>query len=177
MNQGSRMKFTELDDINLIRIVEQMAKPDWKKISTLMKKWTPRQCRDRYNNYLSPNVQNKKWTKEEEQMLLDKYSIYGPRWSFLTRFFHNRAAVNIKNHYTKLSFKNANNKRKENIYQGENDDSGSENPNSNKLNDHKKKEQTFILDLEDDDFQFELDHDCLDYPIEFFSNEIFSFIM
>lgn len=103
--QAKRNKFTEIDDIKLIKAVKEKGK-DWKIISTMIGNKTARQCRDRYNNYLSPFVQNKKWSIEEERILIEKYSLYGPKWSFLTRFFNNRAAVNIKNHCTKLFSRN-----------------------------------------------------------------------
>lgn len=163
----TRKKFTELDDIKLIQIVNQMEKPDWKEISNLMIKWTPRQCRDRYNNYLSPKVQNKKWTKEEDQVLLEKYSIYGPKWSFLTQFFKNRAAVNIKNHYAKLFLK----KEKSGDVDNNND--------KNKKNDFFSlpNKMNHKYDIEIDDLKFDMEHDYLDFPIGFFSNEILSFIL
>ena len=58
--QAKRNKFTEIDDIKLIKAVKEKGK-DWKIISTMIGNKTARQCRDRYNNYLSPFVQNKKW--------------------------------------------------------------------------------------------------------------------
>lgn len=183
--QRSRKKFTELDDIKLIQFVNQMKKPDWKKISYLMQKWSPRQCRDRYNNYLSPKVQNKKWTEDEDRLLLEKYSLFGPKWSFLTRFFKDRAAANIKNHYAKLTFKTLQkNNRNEKLKECSNDDDDSfETPaietnnkeNSKDIFDVCKK-LSFKPDLDDsDDSQFEIDHDYLDFPVGFFSNEIFNF--
>ena len=110
-----RTKFTDIEDIKLVNIVMKMKKINWKQVSSLMGNKTPRQCRERYNNYLSPKVQNKTWTDEEDKLLLEKYSIYGPQWSFLTQFFKNRAAVNIKNHYTKLSAHQKKDQQKEKI--------------------------------------------------------------
>lgn len=185
MNQKPRKKFTELDDINLVQIVNKMETPDWKKISDLMKKFSPRQCRDRYNNYLSPKVQNKKWTKEEDQILLEKYSIFGPKWSFLTRFFPNRAATNIKNHYAKLFSRTLSEKeRKETkkVNQNKHNDSSEAenvkiiiNENESTQNPECNKNVNFISDL-DIDLQNCIDYDYLDFSIDFFSNEILDFI-
>lgn len=177
--QRSRMKFTELDDIKLIQMVNQMSRPDWKAVSTSLQKWTPRQCRDRYNNYLSPKVQNKKWTKKEDQILLEKYSIFGPKWSFLTRFFCNRAAVNIKNHFAKISLKSISKKEKiqnditKNILKNQNlqinDSSNNNSANSIENN-------IFNFDFEQDESPYSLDNDDSDYLLGI-SNEIINFMI
>ncbi|OHT10558.1 Myb-like DNA-binding domain containing protein [Tritrichomonas foetus] len=109
----ARTKFTDIEDIKLLSIVRQMDKINWKSVSAMMGNRSARQCRERYNNYLSPTVQNKTWTPEEEELLLQSYDKYGPQWSLMTKFFKNRAAVNIKNHYAKLA-SNRQNKSKTN---------------------------------------------------------------
>ena len=102
MAASQRVKFTKLEDVRLRHIVSSMAKPDWKLVGTLMGNRTARQCRERYNNYLAPTVSNTPWTKEEEQILLEKYEEMGPQWSKMTQFFEKRAAVSIKNHFAKM---------------------------------------------------------------------------
>lgn len=169
MNGGRmRMKFTEVDDIKLIKIVKEQPQVEWKKVSLLMGKYTPRQCRDRYNNYLSPNVQNKKWSKEEDQLLLEKYSVFGPKWSFLSQFFQNRAAVNIKNHYTKLSMKAPVQKESTPTTS---DDSRHQNNNYETKHIDKMKYDADISGCFD---QLESSDDFLDYSFESICNELFT---
>ena len=60
---------------------------------------TSRQCRDRYRNYLDPQIMNTAWKKEEDILLLEKYNIFGSKWSIIAQFFPNRTANNIKNRY------------------------------------------------------------------------------
>ncbi|KAK8876381.1 hypothetical protein M9Y10_006584 [Tritrichomonas musculus] len=171
MNGGRmRMKFTEIDDIKLIKIVKEQQQVEWKKVSLLMGKYTPRQCRDRYNNYLSPNVQNKKWSKEEEQLLLEKYSVFGPKWSFLSQFFQNRAAVNIKNHYTKLSMKSL--LKEESSSTTSNDSNDSKHQNNNYETKHIDKTK-YDADIAEYFSQLESSDDFLDYSFESICNELF----
>lgn len=102
---AQRTKFTKYEDVKLRRIVASMPKPDWKLVGSLMGNRTARQCRERYNNYLAPTVNNEPWTKEEEELLLEKYEELGPQWSKMTQFFDNRASVSIKNHYAKMTLR------------------------------------------------------------------------
>lgn len=66
--------------------------------------FTPRQCRERWNNYLndaSINM-NREWSEEENRLLIQKYQEYGCRWSAIAQFFPYRTTVSVKNHYIQL---------------------------------------------------------------------------
>lgn len=61
-----RSRFTKEEDDRLKNIVEsQKDRIDWNQISLLMDGRTPRQCRERYTNYLRPNLLNGAWTFEK----------------------------------------------------------------------------------------------------------------
>ena len=98
-----RTKFSDEEDKKLIQLVNSYPKMTWKQISVLMGNRTSRQCRERYNNYLSPDLNHNPWTPEEDALLLQKYKELGPQWAFMTQFFNRRACVDIKNHYAKIS--------------------------------------------------------------------------
>ena len=69
-----------------------------------MKCRSPRQCRERYQLFLSDQVRkNAKWTLEEDEILLSKYHFFGPHWKKLEPFFVGRTSYNIKNRFTFLS--------------------------------------------------------------------------
>jgi len=40
---------------------------------------TPKQCRDRWQNYLRPGIKKGGWSVEEEELIKDMYSTFGPR--------------------------------------------------------------------------------------------------
>lgn len=96
-----RSRFTKEEDDRLKNIVEsQKDRIDWNQISLLMDGRTPRQCRERYTNYLRPNLLNGAWTEEEDRILDKLYEKMGPQWSKIAQYFPNRSDVNIKNHHT-----------------------------------------------------------------------------
>lgn len=97
-----RHKFTAEEDHKLIELVARFGTQSWKKIANFMQTRTTRQCRERYVNYLSPELTNGPWTVEESRLLLKKVEDYGPCWSKISRFFPHRSDVNVKNRYSLL---------------------------------------------------------------------------
>jgi hypothetical protein len=58
---------------------------------------TTRQCRERWQNYLRPGIQNGPWTKAEEDLLVQKHAELGPVWRTIQQFFPNRTDIDLKN--------------------------------------------------------------------------------
>lgn len=97
-----RTKFTAAEDQRLSELVDRYGTSKWDQVAMDLGGRTPRQCRDRYNNYLRPTINTAPWTKEEEAILMEKFADIGPQWAQMVPFFHNRTCVSIKNHYSKL---------------------------------------------------------------------------
>lgn len=103
-----RMRFSPQEDQNLIRLVSIYGDQDWKKISTEISKTshkvkrTSRQCKDRYINYLSPEIKNSQWTMEEDQCLIFHYLLTPYHWRSMTNLFPGRSEVSIKNRFNHL---------------------------------------------------------------------------
>ena len=97
-----RHKFSKTEDEALLKLVEQHGDCNWAAVASGMKNRTPRQCRERYKNYLSPNIKNGPWTPEEEALLEQKYREFGPRWAKIALAFEQRSDVNVKNHWTAM---------------------------------------------------------------------------
>jgi len=97
--KSGKQKFTAEEDAKLRDYVKELGTHSWKKIAAQMKSRTTRQCRERYINYLAPNVTNGPWTVEEDQRLIKKVVEMGPKWSKIALFFSNRSDVNVKNRY------------------------------------------------------------------------------
>lgn len=67
-----------------------------------MKDRTARQCRERWKNYLSPDVRNGPWTIEEDNLLLELVPKMGTQWAKIAKSFNSRTDTNVKNRFLYL---------------------------------------------------------------------------
>jgi len=94
-----KSKFTALDDMKLKELVDPLGNNDWNEIALRMKDRNPRQCRERWEYYLSPTVNNGPWTEEEDRLLNQKYNELGSKWTEIAKFFRFRTNTNVKNRW------------------------------------------------------------------------------
>lgn len=104
-SKGIRQIFSPEEDVYLCSLVQQYGNNSWKFIAKKMPNRTTRQCRERYKNYLSPEIKNGPWTKEEDDLLKEKYKEFGPKWAQISSFFKARSDVNIKNRWASITAK------------------------------------------------------------------------
>jgi hypothetical protein len=97
-NQIIKTRFTPEEDVIIQDYVNEFGMK-WTVIANEMKTRTHRQIRERYVNYLSPQLQpTKKWSFEEEEKLIDILSTRNNvSWKFLEKDFPGRTDVSIKN--------------------------------------------------------------------------------
>lgn len=101
-SSNTKKKFSASEDSYLQYLVSIHGPNDWKKIAWSMNGRTVRQCRERWKYYLEPNINRKGWTKEEDDLLLEKHAELGPKWAQLTSFFQNRTDIDLKNRFHKI---------------------------------------------------------------------------
>lgn len=94
-----KIKFTQEEDDRLIEVIQRLGTRDWEGIAQEMKHRTPRQCRERWNNYLSPSITSDPWTSQEDELLDSLYDEFGSKWSKIAEYFPNRSANGIRNRY------------------------------------------------------------------------------
>jgi hypothetical protein len=94
-----RRVFTNEEDYILRRALEMHDRNDWVSIASNLPGRSPRQCRERWVSFLSPDVNRTPWTSEEDGLLFDLLQATGPRWCSLTPFFRHRTHNNIKNRW------------------------------------------------------------------------------
>ena len=140
---SGRNKFTKKEDEKLLKLINNELKGsskksngrkvdgmgsgriapshliNWRAISIAMKTRTPRQCRERYQNYLSPEITNAEWTQEEDKMIKDMFAKYGNKWNKIAKFFNGRTGNAIRNRYQVILRKEAKMLRKGNVPQEE----------------------------------------------------------
>ena len=100
---NNKVKFTDEEDKKLKSFVEKFGTKDWIHISNLMETRNPRQCRERWNNYVNPALRNDPWTPEEDLLLDAKYAEYGPSWNKISKFFINRSDNSIRNRWMMIA--------------------------------------------------------------------------
>lgn len=104
-----RIRFSPQEDKLLLQIISNNGTSDWNKISDEFSKQsqsnyrrTPRQCKDRYINYLSPEVQYKKWTYEEDQCLILNFFLFPFHWRSIQKSLPGRSEIAIKNRFNRI---------------------------------------------------------------------------
>lgn len=107
-SKNIRHSFTDKEDEQIKKLVLEYGEHDWKTISDNLGTRTPRQCRERYRNYLMPGIVNGPWTVDDDMLLYSKYLEIGPHWTIISQFFPSRSEINIKNRWAALSNKRNN---------------------------------------------------------------------
>ncbi|KAK8846226.1 hypothetical protein M9Y10_020232 [Tritrichomonas musculus] len=97
--------FTVEEDNKIRQLVSSRGEKAWKLVASELSNRSPRQCRERWKNYLSPDVLNLPWTNEEDQKLTELINQFGAQWAKIARFFNARTDVNVKNRWSYLKRK------------------------------------------------------------------------
>jgi hypothetical protein len=98
----TRRKFSPEEDERLMTLVPQIGN-DWATIARHLIARTPRQCKERWRHYLSPDVVVGNWTRDEDELLLAKAAQIGPRWTEIAHHFPGRTDIGVKNRYIALT--------------------------------------------------------------------------
>lgn len=107
--------FTKEEDEMVRCLVNQYGNSNWTNVSRRMKRRTARQCRERWKNYLSPDVKNGPWTKEEDSQLIELVEKNGSQWAKIALLFDNRTDVNVKNRWILLQRSKIKNNQNRNL--------------------------------------------------------------
>jgi hypothetical protein len=75
---------------------------NWSLIAMLMENRNERQCKERWENYLSPKVNQSIWSQNEDQMLVQKAKEIGKKWVCISSLFSNRTDIQCKNRWNFL---------------------------------------------------------------------------
>ncbi len=94
-----RRKFTQDEDNLLQALVRQYGVSNWGEIAEHVPERTPRQCRDRWNNYLDPEVKRGPWTPEEDAILYALLEQFGPKYVKIAAQMDGRSNVSVKNRH------------------------------------------------------------------------------
>ncbi|OHT12606.1 hypothetical protein TRFO_03637 [Tritrichomonas foetus] len=108
MQRTKRHPFTEYEDKTIRENVMTLGE-DWDSIAKKLGGRTPKQCHDRYINYLREGLRNDPWTQQEDEVLIKLHKEIGPKWSKMMRSLQGRSGNDIKNRWHKHLIKRAGN--------------------------------------------------------------------
>ncbi|KAJ6225939.1 snRNA-activating protein complex subunit 4 [Anaeramoeba flamelloides] len=116
--------WTDIEDNLLVNAIKLFGDSNWSQVSVFVYGRNSKQCRERWNNQLNPDINRSQFTVEEEELLIQKQKELGNKWTTIAQFFENRPDNMIKNAWHSLrvrkglpnyfSPKKKNNKRRKN---------------------------------------------------------------
>jgi hypothetical protein len=96
-------RFTADEDAVVKSMVGIHGPRKWRLTADQLAGRTARQCRERWINYLSPNLSRAPWTAAEDSLLRAKVAELGPIWCRIASSFVGRTDVCLTNRYLKLA--------------------------------------------------------------------------
>jgi len=97
-----RIMFSEEENTKIKTLVEKFGTDSWKMVADNLPGRTARQCRERWKNYLAPEINKKPWKSDEDILLFRKFQEIGPQWVLMSSFFTKRTQNAIKNRWNTI---------------------------------------------------------------------------
>jgi hypothetical protein len=93
--------FSPKEDEQLRMVVDQIGTRRWDIVASFLPFRTPRQCRDRYKNYLLDFLVAVPWTPAEDEIVRREYAEIGPKWVEISKLLTGRSGNDVKNRWHK----------------------------------------------------------------------------
>ncbi|KAK8866295.1 hypothetical protein M9Y10_009255 [Tritrichomonas musculus] len=100
MLKNKRRVFTQFEDQTIREYVLEHGE-SWEEIAKKLPGRTPKQCHDRFANYLRDGLKTEPWTQEEDEILIEMHKEIGPKWVKMMKRLPGRSGNDIKNRWHK----------------------------------------------------------------------------
>ena len=94
-----KVRFSSDQDKIIKELAEQDPPLKWKDIAEKIPGKTSKQCRERYQHFLAPNLSRSPWTISDDAYLLQMFHQYGSDWATIAKFFPGRTNNDVKNRF------------------------------------------------------------------------------
>ena len=105
IKKHAKTPFTTEDDIRLARIITENPHMKWEDVAAMMGDRNVRQCKERWENYLCPDINKTPFTHSEDILLLTKLNEWGKKWRIIAKSFDNRTDISLKSRFKVLQRK------------------------------------------------------------------------